>query len=126
LEQVLACIKTIRWLHSSVPAQFGTSGLACRQAHVTLLASVVLNRPAAQQYRGAREGATTMAETKRQAAGKQEQQAAQDRTRRVLDGAVKRLRRLGGRRASAEVKRAYREAAGLVKNLMKAKTTAHA
>lgn len=63
-----------------------------------------------------------MAETKRQQAGAgKDRQAATDRTKRVLDGAVKRLRRLGGRRASQEVKRAYRDAADMVKALMKSK-----
>lgn len=40
-----------------------------------------------------------------------------DRVARVLTGAVKRLKRLGGRRASRDVKAAYQQAATLVGKL---------
>lgn len=39
------------------------------------------------------------------------------RTARVLDGMVKRLRRLSTRRASKDVKQAYRDAADLIKKV---------
>lgn len=61
-----------------------------------------------------------MAKTaKREESKKDDRQAAQERTARVLTGTVKRLQRLGGRRASREAKQAYREAADLVKGLTK-------
>lgn len=54
---------------------------------------------------------------KRQTTVKETRQVAAERTSRVLEGAVKRLRRLGGRRASREVKQAYKQAADLVKGI---------
>lgn len=54
---------------------------------------------------------------KRQTTVKNARQVSADRTSRVLSGTIKRLHRLGGRRASREVKQAYKDAAELIKGI---------
>lgn len=55
----------------------------------------------------------------REATVKNDRQEAREMTARVLDGAVKRLRRLGKRRGSPKVKAAYRNAADVIKRQIK-------